>query len=184
MRMRWALGALGLLLWVVPPDALAQGQAGMGGGEHRALRKQVELLRAEVKKPRDYFESERAQKLKDELRVLERVLEAADELHTDLVGQCQLPYLEFKKRFPDEPMPQEFFLCAGSVSVPDDVVKALRRRAEVERRLKDNSLTVPERTALKKELAGLQAVLERAQGLQPLMLDGLDRVTSMPDAGP
>ncbi|MEW5852802.1 MAG: hypothetical protein AB2A00_28725 [Myxococcota bacterium] len=176
-----------LVSWVAATLLLASPDAGPDvpdvrrSAEHRALETQVELLRKEAARPRDWHQRERGERLKQELQTLERVLSDVESLYAIRLARCQ-------KRYPMARDPRSalahpgYFGCPDDAMVSDDVVRQIRRRHEVERRLKEKGLPVQARTALQKELAQLVATLEKQSGEDPLYVDDMDRVR-VEDAG-
>ena len=176
-----------LTLWSVPllcsaaPPEPAVEEFPMGA-EHRALRTQVNLLRAELKKHSGWQERERNDKLKAELLSLERALNRVEEIYAEKLASCQAFFRDAPKN-PETGLPDPgYYMCLHTPPVDDALVRTIRRKEEVERRLKDKGMPVPTRTALTQELRDLEARVDRESGVQPLYMDQSPKVTAL-DAG-
>ncbi|MBI5497363.1 MAG: hypothetical protein HY904_20280 [Deltaproteobacteria bacterium] len=170
-----------VLGWVLALAAAAPVRGEVDGGadeglprcaEHHALRRQVQLMRVEAGKPRDWHERDRADRLRAELKALEAVLADVEEVYVLKLEVCRTMWLK-APRDPDVPgVNPGYYSCLASPPVGDDVVRAVRRRHEVERRLKDKGLDRPVREALRAELHDLQARLDEEKGMLPLHFRG------------
>lgn len=143
------------------------------GPEHRALERQVELLKAESTKPRDWHERDRADKIREDLATAERVLRRVNECHEARLLACQNYWLRLGgSRKPGDQVHPGFFTCGEKAMVTDALVRAFRRQDEVETRLKTKGLSRETRDELQQEAKELAARLDRASGLQPLFEAG------------
>ncbi len=152
------------------------------GAEHRALRTQVTLLRGELKNHSGWNERERSDKLKAELLGLERALNRVEEIYAEKLANCQAFFRDAPKDKETGTADPGYFTCLQTPPVDDALVRTIRRKEEVERRLKDKGMPVATRTALTRELRELESRVDRESGLQPLYMDQSTRVTAL-DAG-
>jgi hypothetical protein len=162
------------------PDAGPPLDALPVGAEHRALRRQAALMRDQLGTPRGWFDRDRDVKHREDLAAVERVLAEVEGLFTDRVHACQAFWLQRGGTGGPGDVHPGFFTCPARALVADDVVRAIRRRHEVERRLAHKGLDPAQRRALDQERLALQARVDAERGLEPLYADP---VAAHPDGG-
>lgn len=149
-------------------DAGADEDALPRSAEHKALIKQVELMKVEVARPRSWNDRERGERLKVELASLQRVLDDVEELYGIKLGNCRAYYVRASGGAQGTALHPGYFSCLAQPPVDDALVRVVRRQAEVQRRLRDKNLPSATRDAMQKELRTIDGRLERERGGVPL----------------
>jgi hypothetical protein len=137
--------------------------------EHRALVRQVELMRLETLRDRTWHERQRAERLKADLVELEKLLDEVELIYAERLAACQQHWHRLSPiKDPAVGAHPAYYACAGTVWVSDGMVRALRRRADVRRRLAARHLASDDRVMLQQEAMELDRQVDRAAGIEPL----------------
>lgn len=185
-----AVLAVGLM--VAFPSLAAVPDAGVDAGPqdviprspaHHALEKQVELLRAEVAKPRAWHERDKTDRIRVELKAAESVLEELDGILGERLASCRALWLDQQTvHDPAAGGHPGWFGCNAKIHVTDEMVANVRRRQLVEERLKDPKLAFPAQQELEAERKRLLARMDEMTGTLSLYVEHTQPVIL--DAGP